>query len=108
MPVLSSAVDVSSEQFAQNRADQLAAVAALDEQLDRTLAGRRGQAIGVVGPTWRASQRVSPVGGLCACSSGHAFRTTSPLEVAARAAPVLKTVAARRRIRVAKKRFFRI
>jgi acetyl-CoA carboxylase carboxyltransferase component len=39
MPVLSSAVDVSSEQFAQNRADQLAAVAALDEQLDLVRAG---------------------------------------------------------------------
>lgn len=39
MPVLKSTIDTSSEAYTQNRRDQLAAVAALDEQLEAVRAG---------------------------------------------------------------------
>ena len=39
MPVLRSTVDVTSEEYARNRTDQLTAVAALDEQLELVRAG---------------------------------------------------------------------
>jgi acetyl-CoA carboxylase carboxyltransferase component len=39
MPILTTSVDLASEEYAANRATQLAAVAALDEQLDLVRAG---------------------------------------------------------------------